>query len=221
MLSWLTSKLVDEDQTIIPETPKPGILHTPGTARRRKEVTFVPQVVDTPKVEPPKQEAPKESATDWKAQYLAYSKKSEQETKKLIAKQQMAKDYARMKDKEATEARRQLEVEKKRAEKREQELEKEISELKERLRLATNDKNKGHPTTTPATIATIPPPATITTTPPATSFVRQKLGERSANVVTKSPKAAKIPEDRQAAVRAKVEARRLERKRARETSQAE
>jgi hypothetical protein len=83
-----------------------------------------------------------ESGRYWKEQYMLYSRKSEEETKKLIAKQRLAKEYARKKDDEAVEARQQLDMEKRRRHKRERTLEKEIKELRELLRQALGENGK-------------------------------------------------------------------------------
>lgn len=77
-----------------------------------------------------------ESGRYWKEQYMAYSQKSEEETKKLIAKQKLARDYARKKDDEATELRRQLENDRKKRHTRENSLEVQVKDLREQLRQA-------------------------------------------------------------------------------------
>lgn len=77
-----------------------------------------------------------ESGRYWKEQYMAYSQKSEDETKKLIAKQKLARDYARKKDEEATELRRQLENNRKKRHTRESSLEVQVKDLREQLRQA-------------------------------------------------------------------------------------
>ena len=77
-----------------------------------------------------------ESGRYWKEQYLLYSGKSEEEVKKLIAKAKLAKDYAKKKDDEALELRQQLDTERKKRHTREKALEKQIKDLRERLRLA-------------------------------------------------------------------------------------
>ena len=76
-----------------------------------------------------------ESGRYWKEQYVSYSRNSEQETKKLIAKQKLARDYARKRDEEATDLRRQFESAKKRHHTREKELDKQVKDLREKLRL--------------------------------------------------------------------------------------
>ncbi|QDS70125.1 hypothetical protein FKW77_005575 [Venturia effusa] len=77
-----------------------------------------------------------ESGRYWKEQYISYSQKSEEETKKLIAKQKLARDYARKKDEEATELRRQLDNDRKKRHTRESSLEVQVKDLREKLRQA-------------------------------------------------------------------------------------
>jgi Cut12 conserved domain len=77
-----------------------------------------------------------ESGRYWKEQYMAYSQKSEEETKKLIAKQKLAREYARKKDEEATELRRQIESDRKKRHTRESSLEVQVKDLREQLRQA-------------------------------------------------------------------------------------
>ncbi|TLD29878.1 hypothetical protein E2P81_ATG06531 [Venturia nashicola] len=77
-----------------------------------------------------------ESGRYWKEQYMAYSQKSEEETKKLITKQKIARGYARKKDEEATELRRQLENDRKKRHTRESSLEVQVKDLREQLRHA-------------------------------------------------------------------------------------
>lgn len=67
---------------------------------------------------------------------MAYSQKSEEETKKLIAKQKLARDYARKRDDEATELRRQLDNDRKKRHTRESSLEVQVKDLREQLRQA-------------------------------------------------------------------------------------
>jgi hypothetical protein len=77
-----------------------------------------------------------ESGRYWKEQYESYAEKSEKEVKRLVAKQQLAKDYAKKKDGEATELINKLEHERKRYRRRELELEQQNKDLQERLRRA-------------------------------------------------------------------------------------
>jgi hypothetical protein len=77
-----------------------------------------------------------ESGRYWKEQYQSYSRKSEEETKKLIAKQKLARDYARKKDDEANELRRQLESDRKKRHTRVQSLEQQVKDMREQLRQA-------------------------------------------------------------------------------------
>ncbi|KAF2086977.1 hypothetical protein K490DRAFT_57440 [Saccharata proteae CBS 121410] len=83
-----------------------------------------------------------ESGRYWKEQYMSYSEKSENEVKKLIAKQQLAKSYARQKDSEAMELTAKLETERKRHRQRERELEAKNKDLQERLRQALAENSK-------------------------------------------------------------------------------
>lgn len=77
-----------------------------------------------------------ESGRYWKEQFIMYSHNSEREVKKVIKKQQIAKEYARKKDAEALELTEKLEVERKRHKQREKELEDKNRDYKERLRQA-------------------------------------------------------------------------------------
>ena len=77
-----------------------------------------------------------DSGKYWKEQYEAYTARSEKEVKKLIAKQQLAKNYAMKKDGEVTELITKLEQERKRYRRREQELEQQNKDFQERLRKA-------------------------------------------------------------------------------------
>jgi hypothetical protein len=77
-----------------------------------------------------------ESGRYWRDRYESYAEKSEKEVKKLVAKQQLAKNYARKKDGEVTELVTKLEQEGKRYRRRESELETQNKDLQERLRKA-------------------------------------------------------------------------------------
>jgi hypothetical protein len=77
-----------------------------------------------------------ESGKYWKEQYESYADKSEREMKKLIAKQQLAKNFAKKKDGEMTEASTRLAEERKRFRQRERELEQQNKDYQERLRQA-------------------------------------------------------------------------------------
>lgn len=78
----------------------------------------------------------------WKNQYEQFSTNSVVETKRIIAKHKLAKDYARMKDAEAQELRTQLEYEREKRAGREASLERQVKDLRGRLRemLAKNAK---------------------------------------------------------------------------------
>ncbi|OCL05036.1 hypothetical protein AOQ84DRAFT_104578 [Glonium stellatum] len=75
-----------------------------------------------------------ESGKYWKDQYLSYSERSQKEVKKLVTKQQLAKNYAKKKDAEAMELATKLEDERKRHKLREKTLEEQTKEYQERLR---------------------------------------------------------------------------------------
>jgi hypothetical protein len=75
------------------------------------------------------------SGKHWKEQYMSHAEKCEEQIGKLNAKYKLCKDHARKKDDEAKELRRQLESSSKRHRTREMELEKQIKEFREQLRL--------------------------------------------------------------------------------------
>lgn len=81
-----------------------------------------------------------ESGKYWKEQYEAYAEKSQKEMKKLVAKQQLAKNYAKKKDAEAIEAVTRLGEERKRFRNRERQLEQQNKDFQERLRQAMAEK---------------------------------------------------------------------------------
>lgn len=81
-----------------------------------------------------------ESGKYWKGQYENYAERSEREMKKLVAKQQLAKNYAKKKDGEMTELATRLEQERKRFRQRERELEQQNKDFQERLRQAMGEK---------------------------------------------------------------------------------
>ncbi|KAF2446601.1 hypothetical protein P171DRAFT_520084 [Karstenula rhodostoma CBS 690.94] len=81
-----------------------------------------------------------DSGKYWKEQYEEYTARSEKEVKKLIAKQQLAKNYAQKKDGEVTELATKLEQERKRFRRREQELEQQNKDYQERLRQTMAEK---------------------------------------------------------------------------------
>ncbi|KAL5386975.1 hypothetical protein PMIN06_002759 [Paraphaeosphaeria minitans] len=81
-----------------------------------------------------------DSGKYWKEQYEEYTARSEKEVKKLIAKQQLARNYAQKKDGEVTELATKLEQERKRFRRREQELEQQNKDYQERLRQAMAEK---------------------------------------------------------------------------------
>lgn len=77
-----------------------------------------------------------DSGKYWKEQFEDYTARSEKEVKKLIAKQQLAKNYAMKKDGEVTELITKFEQERKRHQRREHELEQQNKDFQERLRKA-------------------------------------------------------------------------------------
>jgi Cut12 conserved domain len=78
----------------------------------------------------------------WKDQYDSYSARSESEVKRLIIKQKVAKDYARIKDEEAMGLKAQLDSEQRKRQKREQSLERQVKDMRERLRAALAENAK-------------------------------------------------------------------------------
>lgn len=78
----------------------------------------------------------------WKEAHEAYATKSEKETRKLIAKHKLAKDFAKKKDGEAAEARLKLETERKKHRNREKSWEASMKDMQERLRKAVADNAK-------------------------------------------------------------------------------
>ncbi|KAF2008854.1 hypothetical protein BU24DRAFT_456087 [Aaosphaeria arxii CBS 175.79] len=82
-----------------------------------------------------------DSGKYWKEQYETYAKRSEKEMKQLVAKHQVAKNYAKKKDEEATALTNQRDEERRRFRSRERQLEQQIKELQEHLRKATSEKN--------------------------------------------------------------------------------
>ena len=77
-----------------------------------------------------KDEPNSEAGRFWKAQYDSYRENSQREVRKLIAKQKLAKNFAKDKDQECTDLTDQLRQERKKVEK----LEKRTAELEEQLR---------------------------------------------------------------------------------------
>jgi hypothetical protein len=111
------------------------------------------QSTDEPIIRPPRSKDDGDVTTDltlprsasgryWKNQYEQYSSNSVAETKRLIAKHRLAKDYARMKDDEAQGLRSQLDLERRKRGRREGSLEVQVKELRGRLRDALADNAK-------------------------------------------------------------------------------
>ncbi|KAF2860959.1 hypothetical protein K470DRAFT_294673 [Piedraia hortae CBS 480.64] len=87
--------------------------------------------------EPERREPRTEEGRYWKTQYDVYRENSQKDVKKLIAKQKMAKRYAKDKDEEANELAEQLREEKKeveRLEKKMSDLEALVEDMREHLR---------------------------------------------------------------------------------------
>ena len=83
-----------------------------------------------------------ESGRYWKAQYTEYAEKSERHVKKLVAKQQLAKNYAKKKDEEARNLATTLSAERRQHKGREKELEAQMKDYQERLRNAMGENAK-------------------------------------------------------------------------------
>jgi hypothetical protein len=94
----------------------------------------------------------------WKDQYDSYSAKSESEAKRLIVKHKVAKDYARIKDEEAMGLKAQLDSEQRKRQKREKSLERQVKDMRERLRaaLAENAKMSAEVSSLRAELAGLP-----------------------------------------------------------------
>jgi hypothetical protein len=102
---------------------------TPGT--RRREMRSKDDADITIDIMEPRSE----SGRHWKEMYIELEKKSEEQVGKLTAKYKLCKEHARRKDDESAELRRQLESGSKKHKAREKELDKQIKELREQLRL--------------------------------------------------------------------------------------
>lgn len=83
-----------------------------------------------------------QSGRYWKEAHEAYAAKSEREMRKLIAKQKLAKDFAKKKDAEAAELRLKLDSERKKYRVREKSWETSMKDVQERLRKAVADNTK-------------------------------------------------------------------------------
>lgn len=83
----------------------------------------------------------------WKKEYDLYRENTQREVKKLVAKQKAAKGFAKEKDAQCTDLMDQLRQEKRRAdrvERRSQELEGQLKEFKEKLRIAETERNEAN-----------------------------------------------------------------------------
>jgi hypothetical protein len=138
-----------------PWTPKVAPAATAGPATHSREI-----IADNPNPRgAPRPDSPPRSKDDaditldlslprsasgryWKDQYDSYSAKSESEVKRLIIKQRVAKDYARIKDEEAMGLKSQLDMEHRKRQKRENSLERQVKDMRERLRAALADNAK-------------------------------------------------------------------------------
>lgn len=83
-----------------------------------------------------------ESGRYWKDLHTTYAQQSERQVRKLIAKQKLAKRFAKAKDAEATEATTKLESERKKFRSRSKELDDQLKGLKEQLRIALAENAK-------------------------------------------------------------------------------
>jgi hypothetical protein len=131
-----TPKSVDTVEEKRPKTKLSEELYSAratGTSPKKPKVT---RAKDDADITMDMMEPRSESGRYWKEQYMSYSQKSEEETKKLISKQKLAKEYARKKDAEATEYRRLLDLERKRRRGDEASLKEEVKLLREHLRKA-------------------------------------------------------------------------------------
>jgi hypothetical protein len=131
-----TPKTVDAPEEKRPKTKLTEELYSAratGTSPKKPKIT---RARDDGDITMDMMEPRSESGRYWKEQYMLYSQKSEEETKKLIAKQKLAKEYARKKDTEATDYRRQLELERNRRRGKEASLKDEVKDLREHLRKA-------------------------------------------------------------------------------------
>jgi len=100
----------------------------------RPKLTSKPKAKDDNDITLDVMEPRSESGKYWKGQYLSYSERSQKEVKKLVTKQQLAKNYAKKKDAEAMELATKLVEERKRHKLREKTLEEQTKEYQERLR---------------------------------------------------------------------------------------
>ncbi|KAF2272309.1 uncharacterized protein EI97DRAFT_351915, partial [Westerdykella ornata] len=82
-----------------------------------------------------------ESGKYWKEQFESYAARSEKEMKKLVTKQQLAKNYAKKKDAEAIEALTRLGEERKRFRLKERQLEQQNKGLQEQLQQTVAEKD--------------------------------------------------------------------------------
>lgn len=94
------------------------------TMRRAKDDTDLTIDVSEPR---------SESGRYWKEQYVSYAEKSEKEMKRLVAKHQMAKSYAKRKDEEAMELRTKLTESNRDHHIKEREMSEQLKDLKRQL----------------------------------------------------------------------------------------
>lgn len=83
-----------------------------------------------------------QSGRYWKEHFDTYSAQSEKQVRKLIAKQKLAKDFAKKKDAEATELRIKLDDERKKNRTREKSWDEQMKDMQKRLRTAMADNSR-------------------------------------------------------------------------------
>lgn len=131
--SKLTQKLYEARDSSKRSEPK---AEAPGAKAKTEAARPKPRARDDADITVDVMEPRSESGRYWRDQYLEYAYNSEREVRKIIKKQQIAKEYARKKDNEAIELTEKLEAERKRHVQREKELEAKNKDYKERLRQA-------------------------------------------------------------------------------------
>lgn len=83
-----------------------------------------------------------ESGQYWKELHISYAEQSEKEVKRLIAKQKLAKQFAKGKDREVSELKDKLNMERKKNQARENEWDQQMKDMKERLRTVMAENTK-------------------------------------------------------------------------------
>jgi hypothetical protein len=136
-----TPRVVDLPDEKRPKTKLTEVLYeakATGTTTKKQKIRAKDDADITIDIMEPRSE----SGRHWKEQYMSQARSSEEQIRKLTAKYQLCKEHARRKDDEASELRRQLESSSKCHQKREKELEKQIKELQEQLRLHMAENGK-------------------------------------------------------------------------------